>query len=238
MQPSMGAPAERRKRTTSGLWVALVLQREVPDPTPPRIPAGVWCLTWMEPVVVIVRLRVLVLFLLFCVGWAAPATAQEPSEKVRVLLQMLADPEVQRWVEQQRSAPAPSTSAGVAGDSPMLAGQIDGMRAHLAEIAAAVPRVRGSWAEVAARVHGEMRSHGVDHFFLLLAAFAALGFGVEGVFWKVSAGVRRWIIASPMNTPGERLRAMFSRFGFGISWVAAFALGTIGSFLAFDWPPA
>jgi hypothetical protein len=41
-----------------------------------------------------------------------------------------------------------------------------------------------------------------------------------------------------MNTPGERLRAMFARFGFGTSWVAAFALGTVGSFLAFDWPPA
>ncbi|MCB2040345.1 MAG: mechanosensitive ion channel family protein, partial [Rhodoferax sp.] len=89
-----------------------------------------------------------------------------------------------------------------------------------------------------ARVHGEMATHGVDHFFLLLAAFAALGFGVERLFWMVSGGVRRWIIASPMNTPGERLRAMFARFGFGSSWVAAFALGTVGAFLAFDWPPA
>ena len=99
------------------------------------------------------------------------------------------------------------------------------------------PRVRGALAEAAARVHGEMAAHGIDHLFLLLAAFAALGFGVERLFWMVSGGVRRWIIASRMDTPGERLRAMLARFGFGASWVAAFALGTIGAFLAFDWPP-
>lgn len=204
---------------------------------PAGVRPGVW--NWMEPVMIIVRLRVLVLLLLCCCGWAAPpAAAQEPPEKVRVLLQMLSDPEVQRWVEQQRTASAPVAAASAADEGALLSGQIDGIRAHLADIAAAVPKVPGAWADVAARVHGEMRSHGVDHFFLLLAAFAALGFGVERLFWMVSGGVRRWIIASPMDTPGERLRAMFARFGFGTSWVAAFALGTIGSFLAFDWPPA
>ena len=35
----------------------------------------------------------------------------------------------------------------------------------------------------------------------------------------------------------DRLRAALARFGFGASWVGAFALGTIGAFLAFDWPP-
>jgi hypothetical protein len=72
-----------------------------------------------------------------------------------------------------------------------LAGQIDGMRAHLRSVAAAVPKVLSELADAAARVHGEMATHGVNHFFLLLAAFAALGFGVERLFWWVSGGVRQ-----------------------------------------------
>jgi moderate conductance mechanosensitive channel len=170
----------------------------------------------------------------------APAATTEPApEKVHALLQLLADPQVQGWLEQQRvgsAAPAPTTQPPN-GDA-MMAGQIDGIRAHLAAIAAAAPHVRGALADAAAKVHAEMASHGIDHFFLLLAAFAALGFGLERLFWLVSGGVRRWIIASRMDTPAERMRAAFARFGFGASWVAAFALGTIGAFLAFDWPPA
>ncbi len=187
-------------------------------------------------------MRLLRLFTLIVGMVLVPALAQaatEPApEKVRALLQILSDPEVKNWIEQQRAAPAADVAARVAADEAMMAGQIDGIRAHLASIGAAIPHFRGALAEAAAKLHGEMAAEGIDHFFLLLAAFAALGFGVERLFWLVSGGVRRWIIASRMDTPGERLRAAFARFGFGASWVAAFALGTIGSFLAFDWPPA
>ncbi len=167
----------------------------------------------------------------------AQAAGDAAPEKVRELLQILADPQVQGWIEQQRAAPATAaTAAQPAGDA-MMAGQIDGVRAHLASIGEAAPKVRGALADAAAKVHGEMAAHGVDHFFLLLAAFAALGFGMERLFWLVSGGVRKRIIASPMDTPVERLRAMLARFGFGTSWIGAFALGTVGAFLAFDWPP-
>ncbi|MEP6972329.1 MAG: mechanosensitive ion channel family protein, partial [Betaproteobacteria bacterium] len=47
----------------------------------------------------------------------------------------------------------------------------------------------------------------------------------------------RWIMASRLDSPAERLRAAAARFGFGASWIAAFAVGSIGAFLAFDWPP-
>jgi len=186
-------------------------------------------------------------FLIALCGLVAsgPAAADAPPDKVRALLEMLADPEVQRWVEQQRKAGAPVTAAGagaVAGagqpvEGAALAGPIDDVRQHLASIQAAAPKVSGALADVFAQLRAEMESHGMRSVFLLVAAFAALGFGVERLFWLVSGGVRKRIIASRMDTPVERLRAMAARFGFGASWVAAFALGTIGAFLAFDWPP-
>jgi len=171
---------------------------------------------------------------------AQPAVAQPAPEKVKELVQLLADPDVQRWIAQQRSAPAPVQGASAPTDpdgDAMMSGQIDAIRTHLAALQGGFPKVPGALAEASQRVHAEMAAHGMGSVFLLVAAFAALGFGVERLFWMVSGGVRRWIMASRLDTPGERLRAALARFGFGASWVAAFALGTIGAFLAFDWPP-
>ncbi len=183
-------------------------------------------------------LRLFLSLMTLAVLSCAASAADEPApEKVRALLQILSEPEVQRWIARQRSSDVAAPETADAGVD-VLAGRIDGLREHLRGLAAAVPRVRGEVAAAAARVRGEMATHGLDHFFLLLAAFAALGVGAERLFWMASGGVRRRIIASPTNTPGERLRAMFARFGFATSWVAAFALGTIGAFLVFDWPLA
>ncbi|MEO8546354.1 MAG: hypothetical protein ABI434_22395, partial [Burkholderiaceae bacterium] len=179
----------------------------------------------------------LLLMALVVLSLAATAASEPPPEKVRALLQILSDPDVQHWIEQQRSAPAPDLSAQAATDQAAMAGQIDGIRTHLASIGAAIPKVSGALSKAAARMHGEMATEGVQHFLLLLAAFAALGFGVERLFWLVSGGVRRWIMASRLDSPAERLRAAAARFGFGASWIAAFAVGSIGAFLAFDWPP-
>ena len=164
--------------------------------------------------------------------------ATEPApEKVRALLQMLSDPEVQHWIEQQRVAPAADVAAQMDADKAAMAGQIDGIRAHMASVAQAMPRVPAALTQVFERLHAEMNTHGTGSVLVLVLAFAALGLGVEWLFWLVSGGVRKWIIASHLDTPAERLRAALARFGFGASWVAAFALGTIGSFLAFEWPP-
>jgi DNA-binding transcriptional LysR family regulator len=116
--------------------------------------------------------------------------------------------------------------------------QIDAMREHMTLLQAALPRVPGAVADAFSRVRAEMDNRGMRRIGLLVLAFAALGFGVERLFWYASTGARKRIIASRLETPAQRLRAMGARFVFGSSWVAAFALGTVGAFLAFDWPPA
>jgi len=184
-------------------------------------------------------LRLLIVLITMALVSASAQAADAPApEKVQALLQILSDPEVQQWIAQQRLAPNSNTPTANSSEDGVLAGQIDGIRAHLASIQAAAPMVPGALAEVAQRVHGEMDAEGMSSMFLLVAAFAALGFGMERLFWLVSGGVRKWIMASPMDKPVDRLRTMFVRFGFGASWVMAFALGTVGAFLAFDWPPA
>ena len=48
---------------------------------------------------------------------------------------------------------------------------------------------------------------------------------------------RRSIIALPLATVGERLRAVAVRLAYGTGMVVAFAIGSVGAFLVFSWPP-
>ena len=43
--------------------------------------------------------------------------------------------------------------------------------------------------------------------------------------------------AHPVATANERLRMIGMRLAFGLAHVAIFALGSLGAFLVFDWPP-
>jgi small-conductance mechanosensitive channel len=70
-----------------------------------------------------------------------------------------------------------------------------------------------------------------------LALFVALGFGVEWLFRKATEKVRRHLDAHPLETVNDRLRVVATRFAFAVGVVAAFALGSIGPFLALDWAP-
>ncbi|MEO8859161.1 MAG: hypothetical protein ABI343_19410, partial [Burkholderiaceae bacterium] len=98
----------------------------------------------------------LLLVALVLLSLVACAASEPAPEKVRALLQILSDPDVQHWIEQQRSAPAPDLSAQVATDKAALAGQIDGIREHLDSIGAAIPKVRGALTDAAARLRVEM----------------------------------------------------------------------------------
>jgi small-conductance mechanosensitive channel len=71
---------------------------------------------------------------------------------------------------------------------------------------------------------------------ILLAVFAALGFGLEWLFWWATTGFRQRMIAAGLDTVRARLQAVGRRFAYGIGMVLAFAFGSIGGFLLFEWP--
>jgi hypothetical protein len=72
---------------------------------------------------------------------------------------------------------------------------------------------------------------------LLLAGFVGLGTAVEWLFRKATQRDRAYLDALPSETVKERLHIAALRFAFAVGLVVAFALGSIGPFLAFDWPP-
>ncbi|MFO1057731.1 MAG: mechanosensitive ion channel family protein [Dongiaceae bacterium] len=171
------------------------------------------------------------------------AVPAEPPAQVRELLQLLDDPQVRGWLEQQRSAaapapaPRPSATAIEADLSGLTASRLDQLKQHFGQLAAALPMVPAELARVGTRLGDELAGRGVVSIVLLVLGFVVLGFGAEWVFWRLTRGLRAWISERPMETVRDRVRLVLTRFAFGVALVLVFALGSIGAFLLLDWPP-
>ena len=176
---------------------------------------------------------------------AGPAVAQpvEPSpEELRALAELLRDPAIQSWLQAQAEgapAGAPQASAATgeaAAVHQMMAGRLDVMRAFLHELAAAVPMLPGELSRAWTRLYAETQEHGLLSVMVLLVVFAALGFGLEWLFWWATTRFRTRMIAARLETTPDRLRAVGLRAAYGVGVLLAFAVGSIGAFLLFEWP--
>jgi len=59
----------------------------------------------------------------------------------------------------------------------------------------------------------------------------------EWLFRKTTQKTRQRLDGLPMERVNDRLRLVTARFAFAFGIVAAFAIGSVGPFLALDWPP-
>jgi small-conductance mechanosensitive channel len=176
---------------------------------------------------------------------AAAKAGDETPAQIRALLNLLADPAVKEWLDKQQvqakqTAPAqPSASPQTqeSSASGFMAQRMAIIRQHLAEVAAAAPGLPGELAEAVTILLLEFQESGLFKLALLIALFVALGFGAEWGFYWLASGVEKWIIGLKLDTVSDRLRAVGVRLAYGTGLVLAFAVGSLGAFLAFDWPP-
>jgi small-conductance mechanosensitive channel len=166
---------------------------------------------------------------------AAPAPA-----KVHELLILLADPKVQQWLVKQGAAKADSGT--VQKDEEFSVAHYFGSRLaeiheHILTLGAAFPDLPRQFKQGTDRVGVDLGGTGRAKALLLLILFVALGFGVEWLFRGATRRIRERLEHHPLDTVNNRLRVVGMRFLFGVGLVAAFALGSVGAFLALDWPP-
>ena len=180
---------------------------------------------------------------LLAAGPALAQTAAPSPEQLRTLADLLRDPAMQAWLQAQAERPSPEAARLPAAVSEradaqaMMVGQLDAMRAFLRDLVAAAPtlpdELHRAWSTFAA----ERAAWGGQRPIVLIAMFVALGFGLEWLLRWASTGVRRRLIAMTLETAPDRLRAMAVRATYGLLVLLAFAIGSIGAFLLFDWPP-
>ncbi|QFU18200.1 mechanosensitive ion channel [Microvirga thermotolerans] len=193
-----------------------------------------------------VRAICLLLVGLSLMSWAGPARAQHsaseaPPAQVQQLLKLLQDPTVKSWMdEQQKSPSSPAVRTPPEGESvtsEIVAGRIAALRTHLVLLAQALPYLPAELRDGIGRLIAELQGRSVYGILILIAGFLVLGAGLEWLFWMATAGFRRRILRLPQHTPMERLRMIGMRLAFSLSEVVIFALGSVGAFLALEWPP-
>src|SRR5262249_3406447 len=166
---------------------------------------------------------------------AAPTPA-----KVHELLILLADPKVQQWLVKEGATKA--DSGIVQEDQEFSVARYFGkrlaeIREHIRMLGAAFSDLPRQFKQGTDRVGADLGNGGRAKALLLLMLFVALGFGVEWLFWRATRRVREGLEQHPLDTVNDRLRVVGVRFLVGVGLVAAFALGSVGAFLALDWPP-
>jgi moderate conductance mechanosensitive channel len=170
---------------------------------------------------------------------AKPSTSEEASPKqIQELTTLLADPKVRNWLEQQAKAEAASERAATEGSvSQALDSRLTAIREHIVAVAGTVPDLPNQFEQAHDRVTADLGKHGRTKALLLLAVFIGLGAGVEWLFRKATQRSRGHLDTLSSETVIGRLHIIALRFAFAVGLVVAFALGSIGPFLALDWPP-
>ncbi|WP_374651727.1 mechanosensitive ion channel family protein [Dongia sp.] len=185
--------------------------------------------------------------LLGIICFAAPVFAQSRDlpqvnmpAQVQELLRLLDDPAIRDWVAAQRDTAVPDAAKPVTEEmspSSYVDTRLAQIRRHIAGLIATVPNLPAEFARACDILMVEFESRGLLQIGSLILGFLALGFLLEWLFRRATLNLQRWIVGVPLETVGERLRAAGIRICFGLGLVSAFAIGSVGAFLVFTWPP-
>jgi len=196
---------------------------------------------------------------LFAFGLAVPAFAQststspanpapvtaDPPAKLRELLDVMTDPQVRAWLDQQKGASGERTSAAShdltspapnIGELDVMVGRLARIRAHMAALLGALPNVGKDFSVAGEMIANEFRGPDLWRMLRLLVLFVGLGYGLEWLFRRVTTRFRSRFDDVKLDTVGERIAVVGARFAFAVGLVASFGVGSVGAFLAFDWP--
>ena len=192
-------------------------------------------------------------------GFAAPAFAQatapstanptptvaDPPPKVRELLDLIGDPQVRAWLDQRKNLAVAKSQAELhdrdqASDHTVeldaVVGQLGRIRSHIASLIATLPHISEDFRDAGEMLASELQGRELWRMLRLFVVFIGLGYGCEWLFRRATARFHRRFEEVKLDTVGERINVVGSRFAFAVGLVLSFAAGSVGAFLAFDWP--
>ncbi|HEY1385548.1 MAG TPA: DUF1720 domain-containing protein, partial [Dongiaceae bacterium] len=171
-----------------------------------------------------------------------PSAAAAPPQQVQQLIDLLRDPAVQKWLEQQpttgqQAQPTEAAAMQQASMTGYFAQRVGYLRNNLALLAAEFPKLPAELDRAWIILSLEFEDQKLIGLVFLIATFVGVGFAFVWGYWRLTTGFRNWLIGREIMNVGDRLRAMMARLAFATGWALSFALGSVGAFLCFPWPP-
>lgn len=188
---------------------------------------------------------------------ASPAA----EEKIRQFNDLLKDPVIRDWIASGKAetplppataAPASSSATPAAAtpvteapvdpdadgdnDRSMIAMALDRTKDHLHRIAAIWPGIPAHVAAIGSTVMTEIADMGFLIILGLIGLFIATGLAISYGVFRLARPLRLWTISLDRNAAFGRVGKFAGRFALGILMVFGFFLGSVGTFMLFDWP--
>ncbi|MBX5222267.1 mechanosensitive ion channel family protein [Rhizobium sp. NLR8a] len=173
---------------------------------------------------------------------AMPAMSQTPpaalpAERIEQFIALSTDPAVQDWLKQQAAAKAAAEPGEAKPTDPSFSEFATRFRRHSSDLMNAATSFPSQMMAAAAVLERDIQANGGTRPVVLLIAFMAAGFAAQWFFRRISGGWRAWMEQASFATVRERLVLLGAKLLWEACHVFAFALGSIGFFLIFDWPP-
>lgn len=171
-------------------------------------------------------------------------SANPDQQKIDQFVSLLSDPAVKDWLTKQVQAPPAAAVEAVAPgasetgmEKTMVSSGLDRVKAHIERIARAVPDLPNQFARVKNGAMQEFSDRGLFGVLVLFAAFMTAGYAIMRAVYRLTRPFRLWLIALPRDTPQGRAKKIGSRLLYSAMLVVAFAVGSAGAFMLFEWPP-
>ncbi len=181
----------------------------------------------------------LALFAALIAGSSVPANAQEKTPpNVEALINLLADPGVQKWLNEHKSPPSEASPAPKPQDARLfLSTALANVRTHVRGILAAVPGLPSEFARARATLSAEearLGPLGPIELVVLATALAAL---LSWLYIRTIRSLGDRLVAVPPTTVRERLMAVVGLFALDAGNALAIAAGCVIALLVLEWPP-
>lgn len=165
-------------------------------------------------------------------------TPAEPSPNdIKELARLLADPTVVNWLQQRAAGLGEDGApANLTFRESVELGLVQ-IQVRVQEVGAALALVPSLPAIVSSTWQQGLTPREQLNFVVLLIIFVFVGVGLEWLYWRYAGYFRRRIELTRSNRYIDKVRSALTRLALVAGGAVFFSLGTIGTFVIFDWPP-
>ena len=165
-------------------------------------------------------------------------TPAEPSPNdIKELARLRADPTVINWLQQRAAGLGDDGApANLTFRESVELGLVQ-IQARVQEVGTALSLVPSLPTIVSSTWQQGLTPREQLNFVVLLIIFVFVGVGLEWLYWRYAGYFRRRIELTRSNRYIDKVRSALTRLALVAGGAVFFSLGTIGTFVIFDWPP-